>query len=61
MALFVGWTPAALFLALDGAVGGLILFGPAGLILGPVVLTVIMVLLEICNERTMAIGKNLSP
>ena len=42
-------------------VGGLILFGPAGLILGPVVLTVTMVLLEICNERTMANGKNLSP
>jgi hypothetical protein len=33
-------------------VGGLILFGPAGLILGPVVLTITMVLLEIWRRRT---------
>ena len=32
-------------------VGGLILFGPAGLILGPVALTVTMVLLEIWSNR----------
>jgi predicted PurR-regulated permease PerM len=33
-------------------VGGLILFGPAGLILGPVALTVTMVLLETWHRRT---------
>ena len=48
-------------LAFIAVVGGLILFGPAGLILGPVVLTVTMVLLEIWTERTMASGKNPSP
>jgi len=35
-------------------VGGLILFGPAGLILGPVVLTVTVALLEIWHSRTAA-------
>ena len=48
-------------LAFIAVVGGLILFGPAGLILGPVVLTVTMVLLEIWTERTMASGKIPSP
>ena len=33
-------------------VGGLILFGPAGLILGPVILTITTVLLEIWRSRT---------
>ena len=41
-------------LAFMSVVGGLILFGPAGLILGPVVLTVTTVLLEIWNRRTAA-------
>jgi predicted PurR-regulated permease PerM len=39
-------------LAFISVVGGLILFGPAGLIVGPVVLTVTTVLLEIWNKRT---------
>jgi predicted PurR-regulated permease PerM len=39
-------------------VGGLILFGPAGLILGPVALTVTTVLLEIWSSRTTASGRN---
>lgn len=38
-------------LAFMSVVGGLILFGPAGLILGPVALTVTTVLLEIWTER----------
>ena len=41
-------------LAFIAVVGGLILFGPAGLILGPVALTVTMVLLEIWSSRTRA-------
>lgn len=41
-------------LAFMSVVGGLILFGPAGLVLGPVVLTVTTVLLEIWSSRTMA-------
>ncbi|MGQ0620618.1 MAG: AI-2E family transporter [Panacagrimonas sp.] len=41
-------------LAFISVVGGLILFGPAGLILGPVVLTVTLVLLEIWQRRTTA-------
>ena len=41
-------------LAFISLVGGLILFGPAGLILGPVVLTITMVLLEIWTRRTTA-------
>jgi predicted PurR-regulated permease PerM len=41
-------------LAFTSLVGGLILFGPAGLILGPVVLTITMVLLEIWRSRTAA-------
>ncbi|MCF7786917.1 MAG: AI-2E family transporter [Prosthecobacter sp.] len=91
---FVVWTPAALFLALEGSwgkalililwgmlvvgtvdnllrpvlvanllklhtvlafisvVGGLMLFGPAGLILGPVVLTITTVLLETWRSRS---------
>jgi predicted PurR-regulated permease PerM len=39
-------------LAFISVVGGLILFGPAGLILGPVALTVTMVLLETWRHRT---------
>ena len=39
-------------LAFVSVVGGLILFGPAGLILGPVVLTVAAVLLGIWRSRT---------
>ena len=41
-------------LAFISVVGGLILFGPAGLILGPVALTVTIVLLEIWRSRTVA-------
>jgi predicted PurR-regulated permease PerM len=37
--------------ALISAVGGLILFGPAGLVLGPVVLTITMALLDIWRDR----------
>lgn len=93
---FVVWTPAALFLALQGSwgkalililwgalvvgtidnllrpiligkrlklhtvlafislVGGLMVFGPAGLILGPITLTITTVLLEIWRNRTAA-------
>jgi predicted PurR-regulated permease PerM len=40
-------------LAFLSMAGGLILFGPAGLILGPVVLTVTTVLLEIQRDRGM--------
>lgn len=39
-------------LAFMSVVGGLMLFGPAGLILGPVALTVTIVLLEVWNDRT---------
>jgi len=38
--------------AFISVVGGLILFGPAGLILGPVVLTVTIALLEVWSSRT---------
>ncbi len=38
-------------LAFLSVVGGLILFGPAGLVLGPVALTVTMALLEIMRDR----------
>lgn len=41
-------------LAFMSVVGGLIMFGPAGLILGPVILTVTAVLLEIWRSRTAA-------
>jgi predicted PurR-regulated permease PerM len=41
-------------LAFISVVGGLILFGPAGLILGPVALTVTMALLEVWRRRTAA-------
>jgi predicted PurR-regulated permease PerM len=41
-------------LAFISVVGGLILFGPAGLILGPVVLTITTELLEIWRSRTAA-------
>jgi predicted PurR-regulated permease PerM len=41
-------------LAFMSVVGGLILFGPAGLILGPVTLTVTTVLLETWTNRTKA-------
>lgn len=41
-------------LAFMSVIGGLILFGPAGLILGPVALTVTMVLLELWPARTPA-------
>lgn len=39
-------------LAFMSVVGGLVLFGPSGLILGPVILTVTTVLLEIWRTRT---------
>jgi predicted PurR-regulated permease PerM len=39
-------------LAFMSVVGGLMLFGPSGLILGPVALTVTMALLEIWRSRT---------
>ena len=39
-------------LAFASVVGGLILFGPAGLVLGPVVLTITTVLLEVWSGRT---------
>lgn len=42
-------------LAFISVVGGLLLFGPAGLILGPVVLTITAVLLEIWRSRTAAV------
>ena len=48
-------------LAFIAVVGGLILFGPAGLILGPVALTVTIVLLEIWTDRATASGGNQSP
>ena len=48
-------------LAFIAVVGGLIFFGPAGLILGPVALTVTMVLLEIWTDRATASGGNQSP
>ena len=38
-------------LAFIAVVGGLILFGPSGLILGPVVLTITQLLLEIWRSR----------
>ena len=38
-------------LAFMSVVGGLMLFGPAGLILGPVTLTTTLVLLEIWRSR----------
>jgi predicted PurR-regulated permease PerM len=41
--------PALAFIAV---VGGLMLFGPAGLVLGPVVVTITMVLLETWTSRT---------
>jgi predicted PurR-regulated permease PerM len=41
-------------LAFISMVGGLIVFGVSGLILGPVVLTITMVLLEIWRSRTAA-------
>lgn len=41
-------------LAFISVVGGLMLFGPAGLILGPVALTITMVLLEIWSQRNLA-------
>ena len=41
-------------LAFISVVGGLILFGPSGLILGPVALTITMMLLEIWRSRTTA-------
>jgi predicted PurR-regulated permease PerM len=39
-----------------GVVGGVLLFGAAGLVLGPVLLTITMVLLEIWRERTATEG-----
>lgn len=48
-------------LAFVSLVGGLILFGPAGLILGPVVLTITMVLLETWARRTAAGGRKRVP
>ena len=48
-------------LAFISVFGGLILFGVAGLILGPVALTVTTVLLEIWTDRATASGRNQSP
>ena len=48
-------------LAFIAVVGGLVLFGPAGLILGPVALTITMVLLEVWTDRATASKRNLSP
>ena len=48
-------------LAFIAVVGGLILFGPAGLILGPVALTITMVLLEIWTDRATTSEGNQSP
>ncbi|MDO8541498.1 MAG: AI-2E family transporter [Opitutaceae bacterium] len=45
-------------LAFMSVVGGLILFGSAGLILGPVAVTVTIVLLEVWPSRAMADGRN---
>jgi len=42
-------------LAFISAVGGLVVFGPAGLILGPVVLTVTIELLDIWRSRPAAV------
>ncbi len=39
-----------------GVVGGIALFGPAGLILGPVILATTSALLEVCRRRAMALG-----
>jgi predicted PurR-regulated permease PerM len=39
-------------LAFLAVVGGLMLFGPVGLLLGPLALTVTMALLEIWSERS---------
>lgn len=47
-------------LAFIAVVGGLILFGPAGLILGPVALTVTMVLPQIWPDRAAASGRDVS-
>ena len=48
-------------LAFIAVVGGLVLFGPAGLILGSVALTITIVLLEIWTDRATASGRNQSP
>ena len=48
-------------LAFISLVGGLILFGPAGLILGPIVLTITMVLLEIWTRRATASSRKRVP
>jgi predicted PurR-regulated permease PerM len=45
-------------LAFMSVVGGLMLFGPAGLILGPVVLTITIVLLETWASRSTASDQN---
>jgi predicted PurR-regulated permease PerM len=39
-----------------GVLGGIALFGPAGLILGPVILATTSALLEVCRRRAMALG-----
>ncbi len=46
-------------LAFISVVGGLLVFGPSGLIVGPVVLTITMVLLEVWTARSNASSKAL--
>jgi len=48
-------------LAFMSVIGGLIQFGPAGLILGPAVVALTIVLLEICFNRTRAGGTEGAP
>jgi predicted PurR-regulated permease PerM len=48
-------------LAFMSVVGGMLLFGPAGLILGPVALTITIELLEIWSSRDATRAPNLSP
>jgi len=48
-------------LAFLSVVGGLFLFGPAGLVLGPITLTITTVLLEIWSERARADAADDSP
>ena len=48
-------------LAFLSVVGGLLLFGPAGLVLGPITLTITTVLLEIWSERARADAADDSP
>jgi predicted PurR-regulated permease PerM len=45
-------------LAFVSLIGGLILFGPAGLVIGPVALTITLVLVEVWTDRTTASERN---